>query len=278
MSTTRSSNHSTTLTTRRSDTSRDRMRRALSSPTAARITVGVGLILLWEVVVRSAAPAYVAKPSTILGALFQVTADPQFLSAAVATFGAVLIGLSAALILGTVIGVAMGRSPVINGMLKLYVNGLFAMPMIAVLPLITLWFGYTEDARLAIIIYAAFFPIALSALDGARSVPTRYIEAARAYLAKPWHIWFGVSLPASVPYLIAGIRLAAGRALVGAVVAEFFTSINGLGFFIRFNSQTFKHDEAFVAVIFLAAFALAIEWLTNWVTRRYMPWFRRANG
>jgi ABC-type nitrate/sulfonate/bicarbonate transport system permease component len=82
-------------------------------------------------------------------------------------------------------------------------------------------------------------------------------------------------LPASTPYLLAGLRLAAGRALIGAVIAEFFLAIPGLGYFILFNSRTFHHNEAFVAVLLLAAFGVGVDVLVNAATRRYLPWYRR---
>ncbi len=83
-------------------------------------------------------------------------------------------------------------------------------------------------------------------------------------------------LPSSLPYLLAGVRLAAGRALIGAVVAEFFVSIPGLGFYILLNSRIFKHNEAFVAVIVLVALGVGFDALVGWLTRRFMPWGRRS--
>jgi ABC-type nitrate/sulfonate/bicarbonate transport system permease component len=84
-----------------------------------------------------------------------------------------------------------------------------------------------------------------------------------------------IVLPAATPYLLAGFRLAAGRALIGAVVAEFFLSVGGLGYFILFNSRTYHHNEAFVGVLLLAAFGVAFELLVVWATRHFMPWYRR---
>jgi NitT/TauT family transport system permease protein len=81
-----------------------------------------------------------------------------------------------------------------------------------------------------------------------------------------------------MPYLLAGLRLAVGRALVGAVVAEFFVSVDGLGFYILFQSRTFHHNQAFVAVLLLAAFALGIDALIGGLTRRYLPWYRAGEG
>ena len=94
----------------------------------------------------------------------------------------------------------------------------YTMPMVAALPLLTIWFGYESNARLATIVFAAFFSIAMSARDGARAVPPEYIEVCSAYRAKPYHIWFDVTIFSSLPYLVAGFRLAAGREFVGAVM------------------------------------------------------------
>ena len=84
-----------------------------------------------------------------------------------------------------------------------------------------------------------------------------------------------IVLPASMPYLLAGFRLAAGRALIGAVVAEFFLSVGGIGYYILYNSRSYHHNEAFVGVLLLAAFGVGFELLVNWSTRRFMPWYRR---
>lgn len=249
--------------------------RAGGSTLALKLAGGLALLGAWEAVVREFAPRYMAKPSSVLAAIPQMLADPPFLQAAWATLSAVMEGLALALVAGTVVGLAMGRVQLVNRFLQFYVNGLYAMPMVAILPPFALWFGFGGATRLAIVIFAAFFPIALNASDGARSVPPEYLEVGRAYRARWPHVWLGITLPAAVPYLLAGTRLAAGRALVGAVVAEFYVSIDGLGFFILFKTRTFHHNEAFVAVLMLAAFGVGFDALMNALTRRAMPWYRR---
>jgi NitT/TauT family transport system permease protein len=251
------------------------LRLAGRSTLGLKLAGGLALLGTWEWVAREFAPRYVAKPSTVLAAIPTMLADPAFLHAAWATLSAVMEGLAIALVAGTLVGLAMGRVQLVNRFLQFYVNGLYAMPMVAVLPPFALWFGFTGATRLAIVVFAAFFPIALNASDGARSVPPEYLEVGRAYRARWPHVWLGITLPASIPYLLAGIRLAAGRALVGAVVAEFYVSIEGLGFFILFKTRTFHHDEAFVAVLLLAAFGVGFDALMNALTRRALPWYRR---
>lgn len=248
----------------------------LASPFALKLAAGVLLLALWEFVVRALAPAYVARPSGIARVFFTVMQDAQFLAAAWATLGAVIEGLAISLVAGTCVGFAMGRLPVVERGLRYYVNSLFATPMVAILPLVSLWFGYSADARLAIVVFASFFSIAINACDGARSVPQEYLEVAHAFRAPPLSAFFDILFPSSLPYLLAGARLAAGRALIGAVVAEFFVSIPGLGYYILYNSRTFRHNEAFVAVILLVATGVGFEALVKWLTRRYMPWARRG--
>ena len=191
------------------------------------------------------------------------------------TLAAVAEGLGIALVFGTVIGLLMGRSPTFERMIRLYVNGFYAMPMIVVLPLFSLWFGYSGAARIATIIFAAIFAIIMNVADGARSVPREYLEVARSFRSGRLRMLFDIVLPASMPYLLAGFRLAAGRALIGAVVAEFFLSIGGLGYYILYNSRSYHHYEAFVGVLLLAAFGVCFELLVFWATRRFMPWYRR---
>jgi ABC-type nitrate/sulfonate/bicarbonate transport system permease component len=246
-----------------------------ASPIFLKVAAGVVLLLAWEVTVRALAPAYVAKPTGIVTVIVPVLSDPRFLAAAQATLSAVVQGLAISIVLGTAVGFAMGRVAIVEHGLRYYVNSLFATPMVAILPLMSLWFGYTADARLAVVVFAAFFSVAVNAADGARAVPPEYLEVARSFRARPRHTLFDVIFPASLPYLIAGLRLAAGRALVASVVAEFFISIPGLGYYILFNSRTFKHNEAFVAVIALVVLGVGFEALLNWVTRRYLPWARR---
>jgi NitT/TauT family transport system permease protein len=147
--------------------------------------------------------------------------------------------------------------------------------MIVILPLVTLWFGYTSAARLAITVFAALFSVVVNVADGARAVPREYLEVARSFRAPRRAMLVEIVLPAATPYLLAGVRLGVGRALIGAVVAEFFIGIGGLGYFILFNSRTFRHDEAFVGVLLLAAFGMGADALINWSTRRFLPWYRR---
>lgn len=239
------------------------------------LVAGVVILAVWEVTVRAFAPAYVAKPTGIVAAIPRVVVDPVFWRDAALTLGAVAEGVAIALVLGTALGLFIGRSVVAERALRLWINGFYALPMIVVLPLFSLWFGYTGAARLATVVFASIFSITLNVADGASTVPRDYVEVARSFRARGSSVLAEIVLPAATPYILAGIRLAVGRALIGAVVAEFFTAIPGLGFYILFNSRTFHHDDAFVAVLLLAGAGAGCDVLVSRATRRFLPWYRR---
>jgi ABC-type nitrate/sulfonate/bicarbonate transport system permease component len=249
--------------------------RHVFGPKASRLVAGVLILAFWELIARAAAPDFVAKPSGIIAAIPSVIASRSFLEAAWITVAATGEGLVAAILLGTSVGLFVGRSVIADRALRLWINSFNAMPMIIALPLMSLWFGYTGAARFSTIIFAAIFAVIINAAEGARSVPREYLEVAGAFRASSLRTLVEVVIPASMPYLLAGLRLAAGRALIGAVVAEFFLAIPGLGYFILFNSRTYHQDEAFVAVLLLAAFGVGVDMMVNKATRRYLPWYHR---
>ena len=244
------------------------------SDALSRIITGLAILVVWEAIVRMFAPPFVAKPTSVLLAIPRVIIDPAFLEAAGITLVAVGWGLLISIVVGTMIGLLIGRSPLADQVLRQYINFFNAMPMVVVLPLVSLWFGYTDGARLATIVFAAIFSIILNTADGARTVPREHLEVANSFRSRKMRTILEVVLPASTPYVLAGLRLAAGRALIGAVVAEFFLAIGGLGYYILYNSRTFHHNEAFVGVLLLAAFGLGFEFMVNASTRRFLPWYR----
>jgi len=240
-----------------------------------RVIAGIVILAGWEILVRAFAPAFVAKPSGIVMAIPRVLSDRAFAAATASTLGAVAEGLAIALVCGTIIGLGIGRSPVADRLLRHYVNGFYAMPMVVVVPLFALWFGYSGAARLATVVFASVFSIIVNVADGARAVPREYTEVARAFRSGRLRAMLDVVLPAATPYFLAGFRLAAGRALIGAVIAEYITAIGGLGYFILYNSRIFHHNEAFVGVLALAGFGVAFEGLIAAATRSLLPWYRR---
>ncbi|MGH7000732.1 MAG: ABC transporter permease, partial [Stellaceae bacterium] len=133
-------------------------RRALfAGPAVPRIVAGIVILVAWQIVVRRFAPSYVATPLGVAAAFPSVVVSAPFLAALGQTLGAVAEGLAIAIVFGTVIGLLMGRSALGERLLRHYIDAFYAMPMLVVLPLFSLWFGYTGAARLATIVFAAIF-------------------------------------------------------------------------------------------------------------------------
>jgi NitT/TauT family transport system permease protein len=256
-----------------------------SKRTLIRVGTGIVLLLLWEGLVTWLAPFYVARPSGVVQAIPRVVMNHSTPFTALAggfwqsvgtTLLAVAEGLAIGVTLGVLVGLTMGRLRDADAALKLYVNAFFALPTIAVLPLMTLWFGYSATARLALIIFGAFMPVCLNVYDGVRRLPTEYVEVSKTYHARWWNVWFGIALPASLPYVLAGLRLAFGRALVGAVVAEYLLALKGLGFYILATSRAFDQNASMVGVLVLMIIAVSLNAVIDVTTRKFMPWFRRT--
>jgi ABC-type nitrate/sulfonate/bicarbonate transport system permease component len=240
----------------------------------ATVTAGVIIAVGWQVGASALAPSYIARPLRTAGEIPAVFSDQQFLSGTGSTLLAVLEGLAIAVLAGTATGLVMGRVRDIDRALRLYVDSFYAMPLVALVPLLTVWFGYTPTARLAVVVIEATLPITFSVAEGGRSLESSYVEVARAYRAPWWRVWAGVALPASVPYLLSGIDLAIGRALIGAVVAEFIAGLNGLGYYILFHVRSFQEDKAMVAVCVLVAFALVLRGAVGVTVRHGLPWYQ----
>ena len=221
------------------------------------------------------APAYVAKPSNVVMAIPRVITDPAFLSATGNTLLAVAEGLAIAFVIGPIVGLLMGRSPALERVIRAlhqrllrHANDRRAAAVLAVVRLFRR--GAARDHRIRRRL--------LDHHECRRRRPrgAEGVSRSRALVPlRPRAPLFEIVLPASTPYLLAGFRLAAGRALIGAVVAEFFLAVGGLGYYILYNSRVYHHNEAFVGVLLLAAFGVGFELLVQVGTRRFMPWYRR---
>jgi ABC-type nitrate/sulfonate/bicarbonate transport system permease component len=258
------------------DSARVEERVSLWQATALRVGAGIVLLAIWQVGAKLFAPSYIATPVGAIGAIPGVLGDSSFWGSTGATLLAIVEGLAIAVVAGTVIGLAMGRLPDLNRILGMYVGAFYAIPLIAIVPLITVWFGYTPQARLAMIVLEAVLPIIYNVAEGSRQVSSVYLDVTRIHHVPWWRVWGGVVFPNATPYVLAGIDLALGRAVIGAVVAEYVTAINGLGYYIIFNVRSFHEDQGVVALVVIVLFALAVRALVNLTVARVMPWYRPA--
>jgi NitT/TauT family transport system permease protein len=179
--------------------------------------------------------------------------------------------------IGMALGIAMGTFRLLAKLIDPYVNAFYAMPTVALVPLVIIWLGLGFEAKVFLTFIVGVFPIVINAQAGVMSINPAYVETARSFACTRSQMFWKVTLPAAIPFFVAGLRLGLGRALVGVVVAEMFTALSGLGYMVTFYGNTFKTALLFVPIITLALLSIAITALIRVAERRIAPWMERTN-
>ena len=230
------------------------------------------ILIIWQIVGPSISPIFFTYPTKIAVAFYSLTISgelPYFLGQSLEVM---VYGLSIAIIVGIPLGIAMARFQRLDWALDLPINALYATPLVAVVPLLVLWFGIYLKAKIIVVFLFAVFPVLINTYQGVRECDKNMLEVARSFRSSESSMWRDVLLPFAVPYIIAGIRLAIGRGLIGMIIAEFYTTITGLGFMITRYANMFEMDKTFVPVIVLMILGVSLTTLLKWAGRRIAPW------
>ncbi len=242
------------------------------TPAAIRwLSVAVGLGA-WEAYGRLLASPIFTYPSAIARAAVALVQTGELQFYLQASLVVLSLGLLLAVAAGIPLGVAVARWPLLEHATDPYINALYATPTVALIPIIVLWLGFQTQAKVALVFLFCVFPILINTYQGVRSVDRRLLEVARAFCSTEWATWRDVILPSALPFILAGIRLAIGRGLVGMVVAEFYTSITGLGYMIVQYANTFRTDRLFVPIVVLMGMGVGLTGLLKRLERRIAPW------
>jgi ABC-type nitrate/sulfonate/bicarbonate transport system permease component len=233
----------------------------------------VALILIaWQLIAPYINPIFFASPLQIAAAFYETTASgelPYFLGQSLEVMA---YGLIVAILVGIPLGIAMARIRWLDWALDLPINALYATPLVAVVPLLVLWFGIFLKAKIIVVFLFAVFPVLINTYQGVRECDKNMLEVAQSFRSTEWNIWRDVLLPFALPYIIAGTRLAIGRGLIGMIIAEFYTTISGLGFMVTKYANVFAMDKTFVPVIVLMVLGVSLTTLLKWAGRRIAPW------
>lgn len=232
----------------------------------------VAILIVWEIIAPFISPIFFTSPSKIAVAFYETTVSGELPYFLVQSLEVMVYGLVTAIVVGIPLGVAMARIRRLDWALDLPINALYAMPLVAVVPLLVLWFGIYLKAKIIVVFLFAVFPILINTYQGVRECDKGMIEVAQSFRSSEWRMWQDVLLPFAVPYIIAGLRLAIGRGLIGMIIAEFYTTISGLGFMITKYANVFEMDKTFVPVIVLMVLGVSLTTLLKWFGRRIAPW------
>lgn len=241
--------------------------------TAALRVLSVIVILAgWEWYGRHTSPLLFTYPSAIAGAGLRLAQTSALWMALGQSLTVLALGLALSIVVGVAAGLAIGRSPVVEALFQVPIDALYATPTVALVPVIVLWVGFGPLAKVVVVFLFSVFAIVINTARGVKEVDPELVEVARSYLAREVGLWKDVVLPSALPYVVTGIRLAVGRALVGVVIAEFYTSIAGLGYLIVLYANSFQTAKVFVPVVILMALGVTLTWLLQLVETRLAPW------
>jgi NitT/TauT family transport system permease protein len=242
---------------------------------ASTLSVTGGLAL-WELISRFvvANPLFLAAPSQIAVAILKLARTGELWRHIGVSGAEFAIGYVIACALGIALGLGMASSATFKQAAQPWVSGLYATPTIALAPLFILWFGIGIWSKVIVVISLVLFPVTINTEAGLRTTSERLIEMLRAFGATPRQIFFKVSLPSAVPFILAGLKLGIGRGLIGVVVAELFGSRGGLGNLISQSADAFNMPELFAGVVILAFAGIVMTAGFGWLEGRLVPWTR----
>jgi ABC-type nitrate/sulfonate/bicarbonate transport system permease component len=234
--------------------------------------------LLWEWFGRDINPVFGSYPSAIAEAFWDLVWSGKLQAAMAESLRPFVVGYGLAILFGVPLGLLIGRYRVAEAALGIYVTAGYAMPLVALVPLLVLWLGLGFAVKAAVVFLMSVFPICINTWLGVAAVPKSLIEVGKSFVAPNIVILRRIILPATLPYIMAGIRLAVGRAVVAMVIAEFFTTISGLGALIINSANNFDTATMFVPIVVLMVMAIGLNGLIGVIERRVAPWQAEIAG
>jgi ABC-type nitrate/sulfonate/bicarbonate transport system permease component len=237
-----------------------------------RLTSVVVIVVAWEIYGRALNPVLLSSPSAIAGAFVEMIGDGSLPQAMGESLVVLVTGSAIGIGIGLAVGLAAGRNQVFAALIEVPLNALYATPSVALIPVIVVWFGFGPTAKTVVVILFVLFPVLINTMRGVQEVDRELVEVARSFCSGERRMWVDLILPSALPFVVTGLRLAIGRALIGVIVAEFFTAFAGLGNLIVTSANTFQTDRTFVPILVIAALGVLLTALLEFVERRVVRW------
>lgn len=252
----------------------DWIRHILPVATFAAFLIG------WEMVVRLGDyPTFILpSPAQVAKKLVEVVSNGTLWNHTLITLGEILLGLSLGMVIATVLGYAIAKSPTLERAAAPYLVASQAVPIVAIAPLLVIWFGPGLTSKVLISALIVFFPILINTIAGVRGVPEDLRDLMRSLHATSWQMFAKLEVPAALPVLLAGLKVGATLSVIGAVVGEFAGAKAGLGFMINLADGQYDTARVFVGVLALVVLALILYGAVAWLERRLLAWRQAGNG
>ena len=234
----------------------------------------VCLLVVWEIAweARLISPLFFSGPSAIAVRFWELLWQGTLLRDTAYTGRNFIIGMVLALAAGVPLGILLGWYKRLYMLFDPLINALYAMPRIALYPLIIIWFGIGSGSKIFIVFLSAMLPILVNTIAGVRNIDPDFLKAARAFCARDWQIFKTVALPSSVPFIVTGARQGVAHGLIGAIIAELFAGSEGIGYMISYAGQMFQTDTLLVGVVVVMMAGMAFTALGERVRRYFQRW------
>jgi NitT/TauT family transport system permease protein len=250
----------------------ERRRRTQLQNLAIRVVSLAIALSLWQVAGASVDPVLFTTPSKVAVAAVDMVFSGELWTYLWPSLIVLVIGLCLAIVFGTTLGLMLARFHILDVGLTVYITFLYSIPSVALVPLIVLWAGYETTAKVIILFLFAFFPMVINTYQGVKSVDPKLLEVGRAFRCSERQLWGNIVLPAALPFIVTGIRLAVGRGMIGMVLADLYTAISGIGYLIVRTASTFQVDKMFVPIVTLGLLGVTLTALLRFTEKRVAPW------
>lgn len=217
-------------------------------------------------------PILISTPREIVGELVQMFGKGLIYEPLFESLEEMVIGGAVGIAAGIAIGVLMGRYAVVEVVLSPFVNFFNATPLVVIIPLVIIWVGIGQNARLLFIFLISLWPVLLNTLAGIRNANRGFGEVGLAFGLSETQILRKISLPAAVPYILAGVRVSAGLAIIGMIVSEMEVSLTGLGYLLITFGNSFLTAKLLAVVFVASMFGVANVTILKYVQGRFFPW------
>jgi ABC-type nitrate/sulfonate/bicarbonate transport system permease component len=249
-----------------------RKRRRAWQTLAIRVISVITVLALWQIVGSGVDPVLFTTPSAVARAGYDMLRSGELWTYLWPSLVIFAVGLAIASVVGVAVGLLLARYWMLDVALGVYITFLYSIPAVALVPLIVLWAGFESTAKIIVLFLFAFFPMAINTYQGVKNVDQRLIEVGRSFRCSERQLWANIVLPAALPFIVTGLRLALGRALIGMVLADLYTAISGIGYLIVRTASTYQVDKMFVPIVTLGLLGVTLTALLRLAERRMAPW------
>lgn len=228
--------------------------------------------LVWEIVGRTINPILFATPTRVLAAYPILITSGELSRAFWITVRTLVTGYVLAAVIGISLAFLTARVELVRSLLDPYIETIYATPRVVLVPLTIVWFGIGFPARVFLVFIGTFIPILINTATGLRHTDAALLEVGRSFGADEWEMFRHIRLPSAIPYIMAGLRIGIGRALVGVIVAEMFLDLTGLGGLIMTHGTYFRTDRMLAVVLVLSVMGIVLMRAAEWIEHKISPW------